>query len=203
MSHSDRRRQVRHPNFTPLQLTSLLQQVHARHDDLFGKSLSKEEKADLWDQIADQVNELDPKGFQRSGGQAKRKYIKYTSEQRLKERDAEDRAEEGKDSDQQVLDSPSNHQEEETETITLTEENVSFVDVIGMIPDASVADPGDQSVPMNAEILQEQLCLQKIALFMKMKKYQRQGFLTPTDARLVTRWIKNPATLPFRTSCKK
>ena len=193
MSHSDplsdRRRQARHPNFTPLQLNSLLQQVEARHDDLFGKMLSKEEKNDVWEQIADRVNELDPKGFQRSGSQAKRKYIKYTSEQRLKEQHSEQ-----KDGADQIPDS--NHNEEEAETVTLSEENVSFVDVMGMIPDAS-----QQSV--DAEIRQEQLCLQKIHLFMKMKKYHKQGFLTPTDVRLVTRWIKNPATLPFRTTCKK
>lgn len=205
MSHH-RGRQPRHPNFTPLQLSSLLQQVQTHHAALFGKNLSKEEKQELWEQIAERVNELDPKGFQRSGAQAKRKYIKYTSEQRLRERDANARGvgEEGKDDgDTHPASSESQAQDEEGETITLTEENVSFVDVIGMIPDASVADVSEHSTLLHTDLLQERVCLQKIGLFMKMKKYQKQGFLTATDVRMVTRWIKNPAALPFRSSCRK
>jgi hypothetical protein len=223
-------RKNRDPNFTQEQLDYLCNEVQKNNNNLFGKELSKEEKEILWEEIAERLNTLDPKGFRRTGFQVKRKYIKYQSELRNKQ----------KQKDPSLVNNNVNRMmslENQTATDGLTiqqdlNQNVqathqmSFVDIIGVIPDVSGGqvlqeqqqmheltdergvvsqhvvtqlEPVNSANKRREEFMKEKIALQKIGLFMKMKKYQRMGHLNPTDVRLITRWIKAPSTMPFKS----
>ncbi|KAI1294600.1 hypothetical protein HDE_05814 [Halotydeus destructor] len=218
-------RKNRDPNFTQEQLDYLNQAVQEQSTSLFGKDITKEEKEVLWEEIAEKVNDLDPKHFKRSGPQVKRKYIKYQSEIRIKAKQKETLPNASSSENNMAADSITVHQSDmngQTQT-----SQMSFVDIIGVIPDVSNGQDGlhdehrlNHSEPITLNLNQlepvrtyenhahnkrqeefqrENIALQKVGLFMKMKKYQRMGHLTPTDVRLITRWIKSPSSLPFKS----
>ena len=216
MANNGQRRR-RDPNFAPEQLDVLMEEVSKKHSLLFGKETSREGKSDLWNDIADKVNQLDVKGFVRSGKQVKRKYIKYTSEMRLKELSHRSLVQDDVPEVEVNQISMDSHEDEErgdqdedetsaaTETITVTADNggtLSFVDIINMAGVSNASGlhnhPVSMSCQTHEELEREKLSLKKIDLYMKMKKYHKNGFLTSTDVKLVSRWIRNPVCAPFK-----
>lgn len=189
------------------------------HPQLFRKETTRDEKATLWDAIADKVNQLDIKSFKRTGKQVKRKYIKYTSEMKLKglksgESPTLMETDNAGFQEIEVEDTEDEHQptdQEETaaaaESITVTTDAggaLSFVDIMnmaGMSESTGVHHSNSLSSCQSHEDLErERLSLTKIDLYMKMRKYHKNGFLTATDVKLITRWIKNPLCAPFKNS---
>lgn len=188
--------------------------------------MTKEEKEVLWDEIAEKLNALDPKGFRRTGHQAKRKYIKYQSEQRIKNKQKEvaECSQSSTISMTTVDVDPTSSLNSDTigvqqDSLGISQaQQMSFVDIIGVIPDVGsmsteqvhMDDQNGETVVTRLEPItnvsrrreeyqREKIALQKIGLFMKMKKYQRAGHLNATDVRLITRWIKSPSTMPFKS----
>lgn len=92
-----------------------------------------------------------------------------------------------------------------TEIIAVSnDDGISFVE-LAKIPESQTSNVHGASngsvVHQPSPVLdKEMIQLQKIDLYMKMRKYQNQGILGSSDVKLITRWIKNPLCSPFKKS---